>query len=54
LMGVLYIERLRDLFRFSVLHPIDLVICLSVALVSVTWMEFLRSEAPDGSHRSRS
>ena len=36
---VLYVPFLRTLFRFSFLHPIDLVICLSAGVVSVLWFE---------------
>ena len=43
---VLYVPLLRQLFRFSVLHPIDLVICLGAGIVSILWFEafkFIRS-----------
>jgi Ca2+-transporting ATPase len=36
---VLYIPALRQLFRFGVLHPVDLVICLAAGVVSVAWFE---------------
>ncbi|MBI2862506.1 MAG: cation-translocating P-type ATPase, partial [Chloroflexi bacterium] len=36
---VLYVPALRDLFRFSTLHPIDLAIALGAALGGVVWFE---------------
>jgi Ca2+-transporting ATPase len=36
---VLYVPALRQLFRFGVLHPVDLVICLAAGVVSVAWFE---------------
>jgi Ca2+-transporting ATPase len=36
---VLYVPALRQLFRFGVLHPLDLVICLVAGVVSVAWFE---------------
>jgi Ca2+-transporting ATPase len=40
---VLYIPSLRELFRFSTLHIIDIVICFTVGIFSVIWLElFLR------------
>ena len=40
---VLYIPFLRDLFRFALLHPIDLAICLSAGMISILWFEGLKS-----------
>ncbi|MGE5085187.1 MAG: cation-translocating P-type ATPase [Bacillota bacterium] len=40
---VLYVEQLRQLFRFSILHPLDIVLCCLVGFISVTWMELFRS-----------
>jgi Ca2+-transporting ATPase len=37
LASVLYIPELRQLFRFSILHPIDWLICVSVGVASVFW-----------------
>jgi Ca2+-transporting ATPase len=39
---VLYIPFLRDLFRFSVLHPIDIFICVTAGVVSVLWFEVMK------------
>jgi Ca2+-transporting ATPase len=36
---ILYVPVLRDLFRFSTLHPIDLAICIIGGLSSVLWFE---------------
>jgi Ca2+-transporting ATPase len=32
----------RDLFRFSVLHSVDIVICIGAGVVSVLWFEVLK------------
>jgi Ca2+-transporting ATPase len=34
---VLYNEKLRDIFSFSFLHPIDLFICIITGVLSVVW-----------------
>jgi Ca2+-transporting ATPase len=39
--GVLYIEGLREVFNFSYLHPVDLIICITIGIVSVIWTELL-------------
>ncbi|HEY9602113.1 MAG TPA: cation-translocating P-type ATPase [Allocoleopsis sp.] len=39
---VLYLPVLRHLFRFSLLHPIDLAICLGAGFVSILWFERLK------------
>jgi P-type Ca2+ transporter type 2C len=39
---VLYIPFLRNLFSFSFLHLIDLVICLGGGLISLLWFELLK------------
>ncbi|MBI5639290.1 MAG: cation-translocating P-type ATPase, partial [Nitrospirae bacterium] len=36
---VLYIPFLRDLFHFSILHPLDLAISLAAGLISIFWFE---------------
>jgi P-type Ca2+ transporter type 2C len=36
---ILYVPFLRDLFRFSTLHPIDLAICIIGGVSSVLWFE---------------
>jgi Ca2+-transporting ATPase len=40
---VLFIPFLRGLFKFSVLHSIDIVICLVAGIVSVVWFEILKA-----------
>jgi Ca2+-transporting ATPase len=47
---VIYVPGLQSLFRFDPLHPIDVVICLAAALVSVGWFEFFKLLA---AHRAR-
>jgi P-type Ca2+ transporter type 2C len=39
---VLYLPFLRHLFRFSILHPIDLAICLTAGVFSIFWFELLK------------
>lgn len=39
--GVLYNENLREIFSFSFLHPIDLVICVTIGICSVLWTELI-------------
>jgi Ca2+-transporting ATPase len=39
---LLYVPFLRDLFRLSILHPIDLAICFAGGLVSILWFEGLK------------
>ncbi|RPJ75880.1 MAG: ATPase, partial [Alphaproteobacteria bacterium] len=36
---ILYVPSLRKLFHFSYLHPVDIVICLVVAVFSLVWMK---------------
>jgi Ca2+-transporting ATPase len=36
---VLYVPQLRDFFQFSSLQPIDLLICIVAAVVSIAWFE---------------
>ncbi|MGK5085307.1 cation-translocating P-type ATPase [Bdellovibrionota bacterium FG-1] len=36
---VLYVPFARDLFRFSVLHPVDLGLCVGAGGVSIAWFE---------------
>ena len=38
---VLYIPSMRELYRFSFLHPIDIVICLMVGVFSVIGLALL-------------
>jgi Ca2+-transporting ATPase len=39
---IIYVPGLRNLFRFAPLHPIDIAICLSAGLISVTWFEVFK------------
>jgi Ca2+-transporting ATPase len=39
---VLTVPALRSLFRFSMLHPDDLLVCLSAGIFSVIWFEFFK------------
>jgi Ca2+-transporting ATPase len=39
---VLYVPFLRQLFHFSRLHPIDLIICLVAGAVSILWFEVFK------------
>ncbi len=39
---VLFVPFLRDLFRFSKLHPTDLFICLAGGILSIIWFEILK------------
>ncbi|MEK7229151.1 MAG: cation-translocating P-type ATPase [Candidatus Binatota bacterium] len=36
---VFYIPFLKDMFRFSTLHAVDLVICLAAGVLSILWFE---------------
>jgi Ca2+-transporting ATPase len=42
---VLYVPFLRQLFSFSFLHAIDLVICLGGGIISLLWFELLKQRA---------
>lgn len=39
---VLYVPWLRELFRFSYLHPLDLAICFGAAALSLFWFDLLK------------
>lgn len=39
---VLYVPFLRKIFQFTILHPIDLIVCISAAMVSIFWCELLK------------
>jgi Ca2+-transporting ATPase len=39
---ILYVPFLRNLFRFSILHPVDLLLCVLAAAVSIVWFEALK------------
>ena len=40
--AVLYLPFLKELFRFGVLHTIDILICLAAGITSVLWFEALK------------
>lgn len=40
---VLTIPFLREIFRFSVIHPIDVVICVSAGILSTVWFELFKA-----------
>jgi P-type Ca2+ transporter type 2C len=42
LAAVLYIPTLRTLFRFSFLHPNDLLLSVGAGLISIFWFEWLK------------
>jgi Ca2+-transporting ATPase len=42
LLSALYLPFARDLFAFSFLHPIDLAMCMGIALLSIGWLELLK------------
>jgi P-type Ca2+ transporter type 2C len=46
----LYIPFLRNLFHFSTLHPVDLVLCLAGGFVSILWFESLKLFKQMGSY----
>jgi Ca2+-transporting ATPase len=39
---VLYVPSFKNLFHFSTLHPLDLLICLTAGIVSIFWFEGLK------------
>jgi Ca2+-transporting ATPase len=39
---VIYVHPLRDLFKFEMLHAIDVLICLAAALGSILWFELFK------------
>jgi Ca2+-transporting ATPase len=39
---ILYIPFMRQLFHFSTLHPVDLLICFSAGVISILWFELLK------------
>jgi Ca2+-transporting ATPase len=39
---VLYIPFLLEIFRFSSIHPVDVVICVSAGILSVVWFELFK------------
>jgi Ca2+-transporting ATPase len=39
---VLYVPQLRSFFQFSALQPIDLLICIVAAVVSIVWFEVFK------------
>lgn len=39
---VIYVPFLASLFRFAVLHPLDVVLCLAAGIASILWFEALK------------
>jgi len=39
---VIFVPFLRELFHFSVLHPLDLAVCVGAAACSILWFEVLK------------
>jgi Ca2+-transporting ATPase len=39
---VLNVPFLRGIFRFSVIHPVDVVICVSAGMLSILWFELFK------------
>lgn len=39
---VLYVPFLRDMFHFSTLHPLDLVVCLAGGILCILWFELVK------------
>ncbi len=39
---VLYVPAVRAIFKFSYLHPIDILICTAAGVVSIIWFEILK------------
>jgi len=44
---VLYTPFLRNMFRFSVLHPNDLLIVFFVGILSIAWLRILKNKIKD-------
>jgi len=40
--AALYLPFLKELFRFSTLHALDIVICISAGITSILWFEMLK------------
>jgi len=40
---VIFVPQLRNLFSFSALQPVDLLICLTAGSVSVAWFEIYKA-----------
>jgi Ca2+-transporting ATPase len=46
----LYVPFLRGLFRFSILHPTDILICVAAGVVSVLWFEVMKAVSARRGH----
>ena len=42
LLGIIYIPGIREVFQFTILHPIDWLVAFSLGAVSITWFEVLK------------
>ena len=45
---VLYVPPVRDLFDFSILHPVDLLECVAAAALVAGWFELLKRRRARG------
>jgi Ca2+-transporting ATPase len=43
LAATLYLPPLRKMFRFDLLHPLDLALCIAAAIVGTAWFELLKA-----------
>jgi P-type Ca2+ transporter type 2C len=42
LVLVLYVPLLRDLFSFATPNPLELLLCVAAALISILWFEIAK------------
>jgi hypothetical protein len=42
LLAIIYVPGIRAIFEFSILHPIDWLVALSLGALSITWFEVLK------------
>ena len=42
LVLVLYVPLLRDLFSFATPNPLELLLCVAAALISILWFEIIK------------
>jgi Ca2+-transporting ATPase len=43
LAAVIYVPAIRQLFRLSFLHPLDLIVILCAGLIGVVWFEAMKA-----------
>ncbi len=39
---ILFVPSVREIFRFSYLHAIDIFICIAAGIISIIWFEILK------------